>query len=684
MSSKTTVALITIPLIEESPNPTRDAAMRAVLQDGDISETILQSSLNGVSKAAEHYFNYGQSTFTNGLPEGAISYGVASYPNVSQVLTTLLGHAVGIVHASIELPEVDFVAYEYLQANQNLDIATLLIGSPDFAASYDVYFESSNFNGLNQIDIVFKEDAPTPVYVTKTYSIPNLDITGIYYQTVYYAVGDPTFALRYWTYNTALGTYPTLQLNVFETPESTYFPIVPIRTNKVNLRDVPGDLRNTSERMLKFMTISLEDTTDSLIENPDIADIDDVYLMYAVNIQSDVPETMLYLWEYFFDLSFKSKTSKGEFNNYVAMINTANPLPQVANRLEVSDGEARFRYLYNYIDVTLVTGSIGDVGTITRTNIFRADITDFDDTKVEAYWYLLFTEKVLSNSSMVLRKQISATQYVEMDINGLISISWVYGDYVVIRKLEDSILEDNELFLPMDRATLHRMSSQSHIRDAVIYDSLKLVLHAVQVTKLKWYQTGIFKVVLVAAIIIYAAFTFNPAALTLIGLLEAVTISLLIDFLVPYIIEITSEEVAIAIGIIGSVISLASGNLGFPSLPWAESLLTISSAIIREVGEYLDEALQELIQETADYLKSVEDQREELEEASELLDDTHVDPLWITAKPPKILTNETPTDFFRRTIHSTNPGVLSLDAIENYVTGALQLPDTLDLTNNYV
>ena len=43
--------------------------------------------------------------------------------------------------------------------------------------------------------------------------------------------------------------------------------------------------------------------------------------------------------------------------------------------------------------------------------------------------------------------------------------------------------------------------------------------------------------------------------------------------------------------------------------------------------------------------------------------------------------HESPTEFYDRTIHDPNPGVIALEAIELFVDGALTLPESLVLTD---
>ena len=708
MATEIAVSIITVPLVEDAPNPAQDAIVQAIIQDRDVTEVLLEFSLTSFDKAAEKYFNYGRDTFTNGLPESTLSDGVIDRTTVRKLLTGIEGEAVAIVFAEMGVPSVDFISFEYLQINQNYDPTTKLVGTPSFGSAYPVYFHDSKFEGVGQVEITFREGHPNPnddTYVSVTYPITNLDINDIYYHVTYYKISDPLTPFIYWTYNTSLGLHPTLDSLLAQTPESTYFPIVPIRTNKVNLIDVPGDLRDTSEHMLDFMTIDLANITTSIVGNPDIADIDDVYLMYGVNIQSTVPATMDYLWNFFHGLSFNTRASRESFGEWQNTRNKSSPVPLVANRLNIEDGEAKFVILYNYITVNLVTGVIGSIGDVTRENIFRDNMGFYDERE---NWNTVnalpnqVTSRVISNSSMVLRKQVSEDTYIEIDINGLNQISWVYQDYTVVRNLEDSMSADMEFFIPLNHATLNSFTNFSKTRSEVLYDSLKLVFHAVVLTKLAWYQTSAFKFLVVVVLVVVSLVTLQPQLqlATIVSafdvgltaglwvaleiLAESYVVGLTAEAIVSELLKHVDSEIALALAVVVTIITMVYAKKGPSALPWADEILRASQAVIKGVATKTQEDLRDLLEDTAEFLKDVEEKQEEIDAANDLLGSSIIDPLLIIENNPIFLENETPFDFYQRTTHNTNPGVRSLDAIENFVSGALKLPDTIDLTNLYV
>ena len=78
-----------------------------------------------------------------------------------------------------------------------------------------------------------------------------------------------------------------------------------------------------------------------------------------------------------------------------------------------------------------------------------------------------------------------------------------------------------------------------------------------------------------------------------------------------------------------------------------------------------------LKKEADDFQLFVKEEQKKLDEANKLLENSN----WMT---PLIIFGEKPHDFYQRTVHSGNIGVLGLDAISEFVDVSLQLPKLTD------
>jgi len=87
------------------------------------------------------------------------------------------------------------------------------------------------------------------------------------------------------------GTYPLLDNWDPVPPEEAIYPVIPIRLDNVSIDSAypNSDVYNDVRGALKKVSISLDDIVEQLNANPDIGDIDDAFITFALNIQSDTP-----------------------------------------------------------------------------------------------------------------------------------------------------------------------------------------------------------------------------------------------------------------------------------------------------------------------------------------------------------------------------------------------------------
>ena len=63
-----------LPVLEEYERVIGMEVFKAVLQDTSIANALLIENLTNITLNAEKFFKYGESTFTNGLPEGTVFF----------------------------------------------------------------------------------------------------------------------------------------------------------------------------------------------------------------------------------------------------------------------------------------------------------------------------------------------------------------------------------------------------------------------------------------------------------------------------------------------------------------------------------------------------------------------------------------------------------------------------------
>ena len=208
------------------------------------------------------------------------------------------------------------------------------------------------------------------------------------------------------------------------------------------------------------------------------------------------------------------------------------------------------------------------------------------------------------------------------------------------------------------------------------------VFNSEQVIHLKWYQTDAFSVVMVIVAITITVWSWGSMAAQAWALVGAglytaaaiLVIGVLLEYLAIYLtfklfVRVFGVKMVFVIAIVAALVGV-SGAIdagGVAGAPWAGDLLTISSGLTTAVGNKLKSDMNDLIGEAKSLLDEEKADTEILKTAQQLLDNNiHLDPF--------VIFGESSQDFYNRTIHSGNIGVIGLDAISSYVDIALTLP----------
>ena len=96
-------------------------------------------------------------------------------------------------------------------------------------------------------------------------------------------------------------------------------------------------------------------------------------------------------------------------------------------------------------------------------------------------------------------------------------------------------------------------------------------------------------------------------------------------------------------------------------------MLQVSSGISKAANEAIQGDLLGLQKDALEFQAFAEEQNALLEKANALLENQNL-------LSPFVVFGESPTDYYERTVHSGNIGVLGLDAVTNYCDIALTLP----------
>lgn len=692
---RTTVYSTAVNLVDSPPDdPNISAVAGAVVGNRDLTNGILTSQLNGLTVKARAALTYAQNHYTHGLPNGYTEVGAGDDAKVKAVIEASEGQTVQILQNILDNMDLEFMARPFLAKYRGWIEATNEVTAPPPGTVNKVFYDSASYVNSTTLQIKYVYDNGGLQYLTENIPVPYMDEDSIYYHVTYQpldGLGNPEGPEKHWFYRETAGTYPTLDLAGGLAFTSPFYPIVPLRWDNVDLTHsskANTDLYKTSKQLLDIMGLDFVGMGENINENPNVADIDHAFLYFGVDLLSGTPVVMSYLHDFFTHLEGTSVHNKADFDAW-----TSSQGHPPTNRVRIEDGGLKLEIVYNYIESAVIGGSVGPVGTVTReeTILPVGKHQYWQDHEEWPRWVTAFDWE---RSSITFRKQTTAGSYVETKVVGLVHINYVKGNYRVETTLADAQDEENNNFVvPINQFLTDQMTLQEE--NELMYYSMNLIFNSVVVTRTKWYQSSFFKfVVLVVAV--YLTITSGGAAggigktlatamgakgvsATIIAVLINVAASMAISYGFRILVKELGMEnswVAWAAAVI-TLVYLGQQEGGLDGTPWAEALVHSVVAIPAGISANVQAEMKDLMEESKQFWEEAEEKTESLEAGQELLETSNlIDPFEFIEAGQYFNPDESPEEFYNRTIHAGNVGIIGLDAIHNFVDYKLTLPQT--------
>lgn len=547
----------------------------------------------------------------------------------------------------------------------------------------------------------------------------------------------------YTIYQFGSGKYPTLD-KLFDPTTITlgeFFPFIYFRHKFKSMGTNKQDpAYKTADTIMKKLGMDYATVIDQIHESPDIAKVEQALMMFAVPAMAPVGSTALknpmeqrYLFE-FFDKLYKASggdaVSAGTWD--IGDVGSGdNNLTDGARPLTAE--EAAFRKLSVLREEAKIRISIQDGApnqephlktALSCMNIFKtlkigqvrpdALSGDYDsDYTTEALSYK-YTKREATGISLSLTDGGGGIVYEDKPYTGTYNIDLhIYKRQVSLHVYEEikvydlkmtyymqegyfSLADDLQDFLlvPLDHAITQHYSTSE--REILYNRSLHFVFNAKQVTEVAWYQSGVFQAIITAVGFILTAWSlgsdggfFATAAATLVeagvlGLVMVTAMELITNILIMEGLKLFVNAVGVDIAFLAAIVAVAYGGYqafqagSIKGAPWAQDLLALGNGLTTAIGKNMLAAMQGLQNEMEQYGLLAKERTNLLDEANKLLENNNI-------LNPMIIFGETPDDFYNRTVHSGNIGMVGIDSITSYVDIALTLPkinDTLG-SNNY-
>lgn len=384
---------------------------------------------------------------------------------------------------------------------------------------------------------------------------------------------------KYFMYELGKGTHPALDALVSRTAlMSPYVPAVPLRQDNQDMfhdSQKPTIQYKTRKRLLKHMGIDVNKLVDQVNDNENIKDIDYAFVVLGVALNSQTRCGKAYLYSFFETLMNDQKFNKAVFDAWNARTTESkNKVNPSINTLEYFNGtQSKHNYTvkiqWNYISKTLVSGVIGEVGTITST-IGTQGLFTFSQAAGEG-------DSVLDMTNYYLRKQITEDTYEKMTVSGLVYDNMVYNNKsVTVTAYEAFNMPEDEgegFIIPLNMDAFRAMRPLD--RTQLSYECNYMVFNCYKVVKKKWYQRGFFKVILVIAAIVITYFTAGAGSYTM-AMATAIGSAIAVSATVALIIASTITVLA---GIVlGSLLS--KGAVKLFGEKWGRVIATIVTIVL--------------------------------------------------------------------------------------------------------
>lgn len=717
---------------ESLPESVKTGSLKALFNEGNLPDYVMEELVSSIGVRAERMYTYAESNYEHGMPSGEIYSSTQGRQQVEAVIEALEGQQVLIEYSHFGPPNTLHIGwlklvnqYGYNQATNELTALSAQKGTPVYLKDMvvvvpDSLVDAFEVGSLDQwgtaasagytperlasVGGMVNLAGPSPIYRSSTAAQVHLLVKYVWQATAddqpvsatnplivkedsmmvlpsgyddaadyFHAKYTVNGQTKYWMYQNDSGGYPVLDEVFVDSPvvSGEYFPFTYFRYNKESVisdKTTPAYL--TSKKMVKYLGIDYDLIAETIDDNPDITDVEQAMLVMGVPAVSTNPIECRYLFEYFDELFYSMEgTSLPALSSIQASLNLDVP---AKNTIVIQDELFKMALSNDGIHKRIVAGSIGEVGTHASSYVVAQVETSFVD--LESGGTVTTITPVKTHT---YQKQIAVGLYEEIKVQNLKMTYFIFEEYTTTGDETDDIL-----LIPIDRTISSRYSIND--REILYSRSLHFVFNSRVITKIKWYQTGVFAALMVIVAIVITIYTYGADGGSLIasalglsgtaGLIATIIVNLAIGQIFAagfkLFVKVFGPELATAAAIIlivyGSYQILQAG--GVAGAPWAQALLELSTGLQKAA---MAEKFNDLLGETESFRLYAEEQNELLETAKALLENS-------TALSPFVIFGEKPEDFYNRTVHSGNIGTLGITAISSYVDIALTLPKLND------
>lgn len=479
------------------------------------------------------------------------------------------------------------------------------------------------------------------------------------------------------TYQFGFGTYPKLD-NLFsgDVDLGTYAPNLMFRLSGSKIESDNSSYKSCKTYATR-LGLNYSDVNDQIHKNiSNINDVTEIFLTFRLPVNTTDKYIQDYMYNFFME-AYKSMKNEIATTDYTDINKDyVNGFAKQGASIQISDKAVSYGISFNSIWYTDTVGSIGDVGKVTSSFEYvfangskNQRLSNFAVSRIPVHTFT---------------KQITKTVYRTLKVYGAVSTQSIADSYT-----STATGSDENLMVPVDIDVIRKRYPKH--KTQLLCKAMYLTVNTVKVVKQKWYQTGIFKVVMFIVAVVIAYVTAGAGVVWYMAIMQAVAYAVAINIAVTVASQILYKVFGVDAAIVTAVIAIVAMALGAYAAATKTAVsgisatgymsamsasFNISNNVIALNTKSKLEAYKEFKSDMDAAMKSIDDVRDELG-----LNVAKIDVYDLLSNPitsPDIRLGETPKSFYERTLY-TQPFYIPILLTHSYVYQNTQLPTFQDI-----
>jgi hypothetical protein len=531
--------------IDKIPDVVKASIIGAAMKNRSKPMAIKRSIIDGLGVKLIQAYNYAARSYYAGLPDGIPQViGETSNDTVTMLLTdylTALHAPSAITLMSCEVrttTQYDTVLRNQIETKYNYDfydegVYTSVFGIPvDSTLAYEALPpDDTLYPDKDGWRLTFTKPDTTTVSFDEWYDqtlFPEVDLVEnrILYEVSIAGAPAVSGCYSYGDGNSRLNLF----LKTLVTKQKTTFPAIVLKKNNQYLntnrfydklthpadwwKDQPA--YKTSKVYARRMGVQMDDLLDLIKNNPDQGKIDYAFIQPGTIISSPNLCAAEYHFNYFNALRLRFPDGKPAYDAWLAKTGAtmekseAKRCPSQSVHIVDPDdtkNTVNMTIAWRYMTYEVKTGTLAKPYVVECGPQARKTVL--------FHWKGANKNVKYDFCKLYLRKRLTDTTYAELMVCGLWHENYVYKGKTVKSGVWDAFNDPEGdygtgFLIPLDYEIYISLSARERLQLA--QEGLHIVFNCYKVVKEKWYQTGIFKVVLIIISIVVIVITWGAAS----------------------------------------------------------------------------------------------------------------------------------------------------------------------------